>query len=185
MIKKQNLNWYTLVEILVVIAIIWILALAISNFNFTRLNAKQLVSIELVKIENILSEVRDNSLVWRWVWTSLQVPTSWNIDISTVSSGSLNSYYFIPSSIPPIDYLNGLWTAPENTSIQNILCKSFIGQSESSNNVTLTFTGAEIDISAWCTHATRNYKILDIIYGQWTLTGSVSINTVTWVITSQ
>ena len=140
MLRKQNLHWYTLAEILVVITIIWILALAISSFNFSRLNAKQLVSIETIKIENILSEVRDNALVWKWVWIDLEVPTSWEIDISNdTSSWSIRTNYFIPSSASALTYKNGSWDAPNSTAIIDIRCRVYEWNSTSRNNATIEF----------------------------------------------
>lgn len=184
MYQKEKKSWFTLVEILVVIAIIWILALSISRFNFSRLNSRQLVQIELVKIENILQEIRDNSLVWRAVWTSLDIPVSWSINFSTSSSGTINSSYLTGSSATPVNYINWSWDAPNNSSIQNLECEDFLWNRTSTWNIILTFTGWEIGINTWCESATRNYKIMNLIFWQWSLTWSLSINTVTWTITT-
>lgn len=180
--KKHSLKWFTLLELMVVVFIIWFLGVSVSNFKFSRLNDKQLVSIELVKIENILSEVRDNALVGRWVWANLDVPLSWNIDVATSSSGTIRTSYLTGATATATGYNLWSWNAPNLSSIQILECIDFLWNTLVTNSATLSFTWSNIDISNGCVSGTNNYKVLNITYGKWTLTWSVSINTVSWTI---
>lgn len=182
--REKNRLWYTLTELLVIIAIIWILALVVTSFDFSRLNARQNIAIEVVKIESIISEVRDNALVWRWSEATNSIPVSWSIDITSSWSSSIQTSYLTWASASPINYDRWSWSAQENNSIVDLRCEDFLWNTSSTWSVSLGFTGSKIAITRWCESTTRNYKIMNIVYGQWSLTWSVSLNTVTGTITT-
>jgi len=177
---KKSLSWFTLIEVIVGVTLIWIIAFAGSRIDFFTINTKQLIDIELVKIENILSEVRNNALVWKAVSNTAIVPTHWTIDISG-TGGSITTNYL--SWATSTNYQNGNWSAIPNTSIIDLRCEDFNWSNTSSSaNIQLWFTGSQIGINSGCPSSPINYKIVTLVYGQASFTGSISINTVTWVI---
>jgi len=181
--KKVNTNWYTLTEVLVVIGIIWILAVWASQLNFSRLNDKQLVDIQIVKMENIISEIRDNALVWRAVWPGLDTPIHWNIEFSTAWSWSIRTRYLTGASTSYANYPGWAWNSPNNTLISDIQCEDFLGNTVSTGSVSLWFTGSKIGIVSLCENpSTHNYKVVRITYQKSGIRKSLSINTVTGAI---
>jgi len=165
---------FTLSEVLVVIAIIWILALVGTRLDFSRISIKQEINTKVIEIESIVTEVRNNALIWKWFGTPVEIPTDWDIIVeNNTSSGSIEVY--------ASGALYKSWVVPENMAIQDILCQNFNGTSQSVASATLSFTGSELDITNWC-NPSNNHKILSIIYGQTSLTWSISVNTTTGVI---
>lgn len=167
---------FTLAELLVVMSIIGILALWISNINFSRLSQKQQVSIESIKIVNLIEEARNNALIWKWVGVSLTTPDSWSIVLeNNSSSGSLQSTYLSGTSIA-----YSSWDSPFPFSISNLECRRLDDSADSSSwPFTLTFTGSVWWISG-CSDNT--YKKIKFDYGVWSLTQNITINTLSWVI---
>jgi prepilin-type N-terminal cleavage/methylation domain-containing protein len=56
---------FTLAEILVVMVIITFIGIAASRLNFSRLSLNEKLNIEVLKINNIFQEVKNNSLIGR------------------------------------------------------------------------------------------------------------------------
>jgi len=63
--QKNIFRAFTLPELLVAIAVISVLALGISQFNFNRLSQKQQIEIEVVKLISLIEDVRNNALIGR------------------------------------------------------------------------------------------------------------------------
>jgi len=83
--RKNHKAAFTLAELLVTISIITILALGISNVNFARLSQNQQVSIEAIKISNLIEEARNNALIGKGIWENLY--WVWNLSQSiTINS---------------------------------------------------------------------------------------------------
>lgn len=83
---KKNKKWLTLIEILVVVALIWILAVGLSKINFNPLMDKQKSLAFSDEIINNIESLRNNSLYWKWVGSgSFTHPTKWVISVLTGS----------------------------------------------------------------------------------------------------
>jgi len=178
--QKNSLLAYTLMELLVVITIIGIIAIWTTQLDFNRLSQKQQVSIEAIKIINIIEEVRNNALTWKWIWVTLETPDAWKIDISRSASGTVTSSYTLNDGSSWTPYSFWSWQAPFPQEIESMECYKLDGSSESiSTPISISFTGSVWSLSG-CSD--NNYKIFTFIYGIANLKHSISINALTWVI---
>lgn len=96
-INKKN-NGFTIVELLVAISITIIIILWSSNINFKYISNKQNLEIFTNKIISEIERIRNNSLIWKWIWTILIVPKQWKIEFNswwnwTSSWNVITSYY--------------------------------------------------------------------------------------------
>lgn len=89
----QNKYWFTLIELLIAIAIISIMTLSISSINYDRLSSKQKNEIFINKIKTDFETIRNYSLSGKWIWTELIVPEKWQIDFSNTSSWKIETKY--------------------------------------------------------------------------------------------
>lgn len=110
----MNKKWYTLVELMVWVAIIMFLILWMVNINFTSVSDSQKIEIFSLKVLSEIETVRTNSLIWKWIWEDLIVPNLWKIDFSKTWSWYIETFY-------------STWTlADENwTSYNNIFFDNF------------------------------------------------------------
>ncbi len=174
--KKTFVPAFTLIEVLVAIAIISILLLWVTNIDFSRLSQKQKIDIGVTGIVNIIEETRNNALVWRSIDASNISPNSWSIEVeNTSSSWSLTSRYM---SGTLVDY--NAWSASDGFSIYDLRCQR-LDNSIGSNSgpFTITFTWSQWSIS-WCSDA--QYKKLFFSYWLAPIWRNITINTLTWVI---
>lgn len=76
---------FTLVEILVIITIIAIIIIWSNSMNFNKWRDRE--ELELLKnsVVSKFETVRNNSMMWKWVWTDLDHPTQVKITFSTWS----------------------------------------------------------------------------------------------------
>lgn len=157
------------------------MALGASQLNFSRLSKNQQVNIEIVKIVNIFEEVRNNSLIWRGVWTTLDLPELWRIQISQ-SLWTISSDYTLNGSTW-LSYENWDWNAEVPYTISNITCSNLDNSTTASLSWlwTFTFDGSDISFS-WTNCNNTTLKRISFDYGLGSLTGSVSINTLSGVI---
>jgi prepilin-type N-terminal cleavage/methylation domain-containing protein len=172
--KNTSLWAFTLGELLVVMTIIGILAVWISNTNFSRLSQKQQVSIEAVKIINLIETARDSALIWRWVGVNLLTPESWSIEIdNSASSGSLVSRYLSGS----LSYTGSTWASPLPFSISNLECRSLNDSLNTASwSFIIRFTWSQWEVT------NCNDKKINFDYGIGTLTQNITINTLSGVI---
>lgn len=169
---------FTLIEILVWMALIGVIAIGISRLNFNRLSDMQRIEIETTAISSILEETRNNALIWRWVWTNFTTPSEWKIIINnSTPQGTVVSQY---NTSWYTSYRN--WAAVSPFTIREIRCKDINGwSSEMSSNVELSFQKSSINISSWsCTQAKA--KIIEIDFGNSRIFKTIQMNTISWVI---
>lgn len=83
--KKQKIKAFTLIELMVVIALIWIIALWISNINFNNLSDRQILDWFFYKIKTNIETIKNNALIWKAIknWTETFVPKMWRIDFNS------------------------------------------------------------------------------------------------------
>jgi len=80
---NKNNNAFTIVELLVAIVVVIIITLSWSNIAFRAISDKQNLEISTNKIISEIERVRNNSLIWKGIWTNLEVPKKWKIDFSS------------------------------------------------------------------------------------------------------
>lgn len=162
-------------------AIIAILALWATRINYSRLSQNQQISIETVKIINLVEEIRNNALVGKAVTNAsvLETPKSWEIAISPSGGGSVNSSYTL-EGWATWNYLS--WQTTGNFSLTQIECEKLDGSTGATlSNPIISFEGSQGSIS-WCPDTT--YKILTFEYWIGSLQQEVSINVLSWIIES-
>ena len=181
--KNLFSHWFTLIELLVVIAIISILALWINSINWNSLSDRQKISIFNNKIMSNIESIRNNALVWRWVWNSLLVPKKWKIDFSPA-----------PNSWVKVSYLNeeDYWISYNSLnifpkkfySIKSLKCldlRENLSQTWEilSQTWTIEIQSGKMSLF-WC--PSKYHKKLKIVSGYKWFEESFSINVVSWLI---
>ncbi len=174
---KKNSFWFTLIEMLVVIVIIWILAISIKSFNFNKSMDKEYLLKYRNEVFTILEKTRNDSLLWKSLsWNNLIIPTkrvititksnwtnSWTVSLKNYSWSSLINWY------------NENITIPKYFSINNIKCNSEILSTldieYTWNQITLSWSDCNTDKITW--EIEVKYKAL---------TWSISINTISNLI---
>ncbi len=90
---KKVSNWFTLIELLVWMAIIMILFIWASNINFNNATDKEFLNSFTNRVSSTIEKRRNDALIGRSFSSSLIVPETYRITISTSSSGTLTSEY--------------------------------------------------------------------------------------------
>ncbi len=172
-------NAFTLIELIVWIAIIGILSLWIKNLYWNSIPDKQKLNLFTTKLVWIINTVKNYSLVWKWIWTTLETPIYFKMKISKSWSGSLETYYntwatdflYEPLSITNFD---------QYYSIQSIQCKSLdLIASWSISNVDISFEWSNITLS-WCID--NYHKIIDINLLYKGFKKIIRLNGISWVV---
>ncbi len=175
---KINSKWFTLIELMVVIALISIIVLGATRIDFNRSSNQQKLAIFTNEIASKIETVRNNALIWKGVGNNLETPESWDLIISDTSSWSLETRYNLWGST--IDSEEYSVTSDNFYSIWNLRCIQLDGISETIVwNLTLTIDWDDMSLSG-C--SSDNFKILEFTtsYRQWSQ--SVSINTLSWLV---
>ena len=174
---KYKSRAFTLLEILVVIAVIWILWVSISRLNFSRISQEELIAIESIKMIASAEEMRDNALVGKSENIWWDIPRSWNIEFNRTTGRFVTSYTDSGGSVitiksqdirSPFEILS-IYCRNLNWSISglwNIIWINFLTTSETNIN--------------WCTIS--NPRIIDIEIGRWDIRNTIRINTLTNVV---
>jgi len=172
----NNKKAFTLIEILVVIAIIWILIFWVSNIDFGNTSDKQRLESFYYKVKSEIETIKNNSLVWKWIWISLIVPKEWKIDFSS-GANTIPTYYSW------VTWINYNHIKVENLyKIKSIICSNLDWTSTwnlSWNTWSVIISWLNISLS-WCTDL--NYKSLKITTWYKELEKTLEINTVSWVL---
>ena len=176
---KINHKWFTLIELMVVIALIAMIILGATRIDFNRSSNQQKLAIFTGDIVSKIETVRNNALIGKWIWTDVETPESWDLIISDTSSWSLETRYSLwGRTIDSEEYS----VTPDNFySIWNLRCIQLDGTTSEiiSPDATITIDGSNMILS-WCSN--DNFKILEFTtsYRQWNQ--SVSINTLSWLV---
>ena len=183
--KKISNTAFTLIELMVVIAIIAILILGSNFLNFNKVSNKQKLDTKTIRIVSQIEEIRNNSLLWKWIWTELVVPEKYKIDFSTSWSWVIKAQYF---SWSYIDYNFDKEISFSNNfdSISEIKCFK-LNNSTSENTFnswsnwtwTILIEWANMSLSWSCDSTT---KILELTIKRKANTKKIQINTLNWLI---
>ena len=175
---KTNHKWFTLVELMVVIALISIITLSATRIDFNRSSDQQRLAIFTGEIASKIETVRNNALIGKWVGVNLETPESWEIQISDISAWSLQTTY---NTGWPFIANNEYSVTPNNFySIWNMRCLQFNNTSETiSWNTTIRISGNSMELF-WC--SSNDFKILEFTTSYRDFTQTVRINTLSWLI---
>lgn len=174
---KKNKKWFTLIEIMVTIALIWIMMIWFSNINFNNnLNKQKFEDFNNQIVTNI-ETVRNNALNWKWVldWSlNLINPNEYNIELNLTTMTTWYNWTYN-------NLLNEVNVSFNNiNSINSIKCANHQGTVTSTpNNVQINFIWKEITSSCW------NNKNIIILTKAWAFTKEITFNTVTWTISKK
>ena len=169
-------NAFTLFEIMISIAIIWIIFLWVSKLNFKNISDRQRLEWFFYEVKNNLEEAQTNALLWKAIkeWTDIVVPDFWEINFNNswnwiivsdyTKDGNIYEYnkiipkphYYIETYYKDLD-----WKKIDETETWTILIKDW--------NLTLT----------WITTDTKK---LEIKIGYKQFEKILYINTISWVI---
>ncbi|NUJ97198.1 prepilin-type N-terminal cleavage/methylation domain-containing protein [Candidatus Gracilibacteria bacterium] len=132
---KNNKFGFTLVEILVVIAIIGILALGFSRINYKAISDRQMGIIFTNRIVSILETIRNNSLLGKGI-PGGEIPSSRTIDIPYGTGKTIITSYENSGGIVVV---NNEFSLPlgMGEEIRRITCRNF-GSGSISENITTT-----------------------------------------------
>ena len=91
--KKSNYSAFTLIELLVGIIIVTIIILWIGKINFNKIWDKQKLDKKIIQIISQIETIRNNSLLWKWIWTNLDVPEKYEVHFWNTWSWNIKIYY--------------------------------------------------------------------------------------------
>ena len=171
---QKNISGFTLIEMMIVIAIMWIAALWAARVDFNRISDAERGGIFANKIASKMETIRNNSLIGKWVWAWLITPNVWQIEVSNTLvktsydiSGELTAS--ADESVPIISPYE----------ISEIYCVDLDGNKDITSTATLSFIKNSLSLSG-CSDT--NHKILEITTRYKTHEKVITINTLSWLI---
>ncbi len=181
--QKTLYSAFTLIELLIVITIITIIAFWITQVSFNTIWDKQKLDTTITKIVSNIETVRSNALMWKWIWTDLTVPESYQIDFSTTWSGNILTRY-LSWTLETYNDISDVVFWTDYTGLESIRCLT-LNQGE---NAVLTNTQTWTIIMKWssmelswdCT--TASSKILELTIKRKQFTKTIQINTLNGLI---
>lgn len=181
---KKNKKWFTLIEIVLVIALIWILMVWLSRINFNNnLNKQKFEDFNNQIVTNI-ETVRNNALNWKWVLSggNLINPTKFNINLTLTAMTTWHGLSYN-------NLLNEVNVSFNNINkITSIKCANLDWTNEINttpvNNLKLDFNGKDVETSCWSLN-NKIWKLIKIRTSAWSFTKEITFNTVTWTITKK
>lgn len=178
---KKNTYWFTLIEILVVIALIWILIVGASNFSLNNNIDKQKSLWYAQEIQTHIERVRNQALLWKWFlsWSTIIHPQKWRVQIKA-NTGTGVVWYYQNGAIFSLYNDIQIKIPDHNAKISTLTCYN-ITRSGSGNStvVDIDFVGNWITFS-WCT--SPNNKILDIETKYKNFSKIIRFHSISWVM---
>ncbi len=89
--KDFYLKAFTLIELMVVISIIMIIAIWASNLNLNNLSSIQKLEIFSNSIKTDFESIRNNAMLWKWIWTDFNTPENWSMSFTAPETIEINS----------------------------------------------------------------------------------------------
>ncbi|MCP4523166.1 MAG: type II secretion system protein [Candidatus Gracilibacteria bacterium] len=155
--KYTNKSAFTLVELMVVIAVIMIIGTAGARLDFNYIGGDQKLTTMNNKLVSQFETIRNNSLFGRGIDASIGVPESWRIQYGLTGSGeSIVSYNMTGSAWIP--YPEQYIYTEDFYSFHQINCISLDATSTPVSTGTLVFQGANITLAGGCN---GNHKKLE------------------------
>jgi len=183
---------FTLIELTIWIVIITIIALSISQMQFSRLSEKQNLMISLGSFISHYETLRDNALIGRFVetlsWDVL--PAWWHLRVENISSSwSLRWSYSNDEMFSSLVWNIWLdWDFKRPFAITNIQCRTIedtlrLPGLSDVESATIRFLPGSISQlrCSWAAYSTHD-KILIIEYWSANFSETLTINTLTGII---
>lgn len=181
--KKNSRHAFTLIEILVVIAIISIIMLWASKINFNAISDKQRLNRIMILTMSNIETIRNNSLLWKWVSSTAWVPESYKINFWNTWSWNITTSYHTWWVDSVYDFSNKVNFSDKHISLTTIDCltlsKPPVVTSITNWTWTIQFTWWKMEIINWCA---SNEKILEITIKRKTFQWTIQINTLSGLI---
>lgn len=177
---------FTLIELIVWIAIIAIITLWITKLYWSNIPDKQKLDLFTNKIIWIIDSVKNYSLVWKWIWNDLETPKYFRIELSTwvLSAGTftwsyLKTYYNTWSSDVLYDEMT-IKTFNEFYNIRSLKCQKLdLSGDEYISKISVIFKWSSASFS-WCSD--NYHKIVDInLWYKW-FNKIIRLNALNWVV---
>ncbi|MDD3145645.1 MAG: prepilin-type N-terminal cleavage/methylation domain-containing protein [Candidatus Gracilibacteria bacterium] len=181
---NKNINGFTIIELLVAIAIVVTIVIGSNNISFKYVSDKQNLEIFTNKVISEIERIRNNSLIGKGIGTNLDVPEKWKIEFNSgwngTSSGNIVSSYYDGTS----------WINENNLKmdklieIKKVKCidvNGVISSLTSSQTGAILFEGGKYSLtgSVFCP---SNYSNIEIETMSKLFTGSINFDIVTGLI---
>lgn len=179
---KKCTNWFTLIEIIVVIWLIGLLVFFTKDIWFSRSTNKQQSLFFSNEVYTNIEVVRNNSLLWKWVlngW-SLTYPNKWIIHLET-NTGTWKILWYYTTGWPllPHNDFTVKWI-DSHSKISKLTCFDIAWANPNVvSSAQIEFVWNTVSLS-WCT--SPNNKILDIETTYKEFSRIIRVNTVSWLI---
>jgi len=174
---------FTLIELLVVIAIIWFIGVAASKFNFSRLSQNERLNIQVLQINNVLQEIKNNALIGRWVGTQTITPDAWKVDISQSASWTITSSYTLDNQATWIAYSES-WKSENSIFMSELYCEDLTWTRTTISNVaSLIIVWNTIKLVSSSCNPQRD-KYLWLTLSSWLRETQIKVSSISWVIES-
>lgn len=172
----QN-NWFTLIELMVWISIIWIVSFWIFNLYWNQTSDKQKLNIFTNKIIWKIDTAKNYSLVWKWIWINLDTPKYFKVEFSTWNY--LKTYYNTWTTDNIFNELSIL-NFENFYELKSIKCKNIdLSNISETNLVSVSYEWTNITLS-WCTDSYQKVVDLELFY-KW-FSNTLRLNAVSWVL---
>jgi len=172
-------KWFTLIEMIVAVTVIWIILASVTTINFSRLSERQKQEIFINTIIWNIETIRNYAFQGKGIWTQLDIPNEWKIEISSASSWTLLTTY---SWAVSWTYKKSSFKVKKWNWIKKIICKKtdWSENDISSGTWTIIFKWDNASLSWWCTDPSE--KILQLTLQRWAFEDIVEINTISNII---
>lgn len=171
-------KWFTLIELLVMITIIALLALWISNMSFKKNIDRDRLETLTSNIYNQLESIRNNSLLWKWVWVNLITPEEYRININKTNSWTINTYFLSWSTYSLLD----IFETEEQETIKELTCYDIDWTNNNDlDTVDLIYNWENLTLS-WCTNDSN--RIFELTTKYKGFEKGIIINSVSWLIST-
>lgn len=174
---SRNINGFTLIELMVVIAIIWILFAGSKGLNFNKISDQQKLTLFNQQIISQFEKIRNNTLLWKWIDANIWVPDSWMLEYSNTWSWQIDVQYLSGSTWLP--YSSDSITTSEFYEISNINCEDLSWSNAWSWTSEVIIRWNNLTLSWSCNTSARILKF-DTRFRAFS--SSFKINTLNWLI---
>lgn len=178
---QNSQNWFSLAELVAVIAIVGIIIFWAAQINYKPQIDNQNAALMVNGIYSSIETVRNNALLGKWFlegW-ALVHPTLWTIKINTSWNGNIVWYYSTGWSDKKFDDFKSSFIN-DASRIRELRCWNPTKSSFSTGtNIDILIQGSTMTFS-WCT--APNTAILDIKLRHANKFKTVRVNGVSWLI---